>query len=204
MKISTLLYLADHGQLVLPGFARSYIWNPTQVRNLFNSLYRGYPVGGLILWSVEASAMSVPPEVVKHCGRVDSVVDGHQRITAIYGVVRGDSAFLRPGVTWSLPPLYFHVADQTFDFRKPGVTNDPLWINLIDLFSRDHAGFGHYYEILYNSPGGPERVGEYAPRLNQLGGILNRNLAVEYMPSDASSEDAAEIHLLANGGGPRK
>ena len=125
-------------------------------------------------------------------------------VTAIYGAARGRPANFRFGVTWSLPPLHFHVGYLAFDFFKPRMKVDPLWINLPDFFSHDEPGVGEFLGRIYETPAGPAQIGEYARRLNQLGGILRRNLAVEYLPSDASREDAVEIYLAANGGGFRK
>ncbi len=203
MKISTLLYYIDHGSLALPCFARDYVWTSVQVRNLFNSLYREYPVGSLILWSGAAAVPSAQSDTMNNCSRVESVVDGHQRITAIYGVVRGRPTPFRPAGTWSIPPLCFHVVDQVFDFHTPSMTDDPLWIDLTDFFNRVHA-IGHCYGILHKTHVGSEQLAEYLQRLSKLSRILDRNLAVEYVPCDASLEEAAKIHLIANGGGLRK
>lgn len=38
------------GELLLPEMQRDYVWKSTQVRNLFDSLYRGYPSGQLLVW----------------------------------------------------------------------------------------------------------------------------------------------------------
>ena len=53
-KLSTLLDQIDSGTIVLPEFQRGYVWNREQVRGLMRSLYRGYPVGSLLLWETAA------------------------------------------------------------------------------------------------------------------------------------------------------
>lgn len=50
MKISTILDQIDLGSLVLPEFQRGYVWNRDQVRRLMASLYRGHPIGTLMVW----------------------------------------------------------------------------------------------------------------------------------------------------------
>lgn len=50
MEITTILDQIDLGAMALPEFQRGYVWNTKQVRELMNSLYRRYPVGGLLVW----------------------------------------------------------------------------------------------------------------------------------------------------------
>ncbi|MDD6791584.1 MAG: DUF262 domain-containing protein, partial [Thermobifida fusca] len=54
-KLSTLLDQIDSGTILLPEFQRGYVWNRDQVRGLMRSLYRGYPVGSLLLWETAAT-----------------------------------------------------------------------------------------------------------------------------------------------------
>jgi Protein of unknown function DUF262 len=52
MKISTILDNIDAGQMALPEFQRSQVWNRDQVRGLMDSRYRRHPVGSLLVWAV--------------------------------------------------------------------------------------------------------------------------------------------------------
>jgi uncharacterized protein with ParB-like and HNH nuclease domain len=45
--------------VLLPEFQRGYVWNRDQVRELMRSLYRGYPVGGLLTWEIQADGSLV-------------------------------------------------------------------------------------------------------------------------------------------------
>ena len=54
MKVSQILDQIDSGDIALPEFQRGYVWNRDQVRGLFVSLYRGYPVGGFMTWNTKA------------------------------------------------------------------------------------------------------------------------------------------------------
>lgn len=204
MKISSLLYYADHGHLGLPGSAREYTWKPSQVIRLFASLYRGFPVGGFIFWSPAAGTAPQEPESVKDTQPAEFIVDGQQRATAIYGGVRGRPAPFRPGTIWLLPPLHFHLEAQAFAFYRPEMEGDPLWINLPDFFNPAEPWIGNAIGRIYETPAGRAHCEDYARRLNQLGGILDRNIAVEYLPGEASDAEAVEIYHLANGGGDRR
>ena len=54
-KISTFLDRIENGSITLPVFQRGYVWSRKQVRELFTSLYKGYPVGSLLIWETASS-----------------------------------------------------------------------------------------------------------------------------------------------------
>ena len=86
--LDSLLSQIDSGSMLLPEFQRGYVWNRDQVRGLLRSLYLGYPVGGLLVWETETTAEDVrgTDEAV---GNRTLLLDGQQRLTTLYGVVRG-------------------------------------------------------------------------------------------------------------------
>ena len=49
-SISNLLGWIDSGSIAIPEIQRPFVWNSTQVRDLLDSLYRGFPVGYIITW----------------------------------------------------------------------------------------------------------------------------------------------------------
>lgn len=48
-SIPHIVDLAVRGLLRVPDVARPYVWGPTQVRELFDSLFHGYPIGAFVL-----------------------------------------------------------------------------------------------------------------------------------------------------------
>jgi uncharacterized protein with ParB-like and HNH nuclease domain len=54
MKLQQVLDQVDSGDIAPPEFQRGYVWNREQVRGLFTSLYRGYPIGGFMTWNTKA------------------------------------------------------------------------------------------------------------------------------------------------------
>ena len=50
MKIGIILANVEADSIILPDFQRGYVWSRRQVRQFFDSLYHGYPVGGLLTW----------------------------------------------------------------------------------------------------------------------------------------------------------
>ncbi len=89
MKVSEILNQVDHGFIALPVFQRGYVWNRDQVRQLFTSMYRSYPVGSLLLWGTQSDSVEVRGEVIPAVSPVQMLLDGQQRVTSLYGVIRG-------------------------------------------------------------------------------------------------------------------
>ena len=120
MKIGTLLEQIDLGKMALPEFQRGYVWNREQVRGLMDSLYRRHPVGGRLIWETNvdnaASRGDVPTPVG---GWVDLLLDGQQRITTLYGIMRGRPPRFFDGNTAAFTGLHFNLAEQTFEFYAP-------------------------------------------------------------------------------------
>ncbi len=88
-KISTILDYIDNGHYALPEFQRGFVWNREQVRALFDSLYKKHPVGSLLAWSTDSAGAVFRGDGTVSPGIVKLLLDGQQRMTTIYGVVRG-------------------------------------------------------------------------------------------------------------------
>src|SRR5918998_492882 len=81
-KLGTILDQIDAGSMLLPEFQRGYVWNRDQVRGLMRSLYRGYPVGALLVWeAADSSAQAVRGDVAVIPGTKSLLLDGQQRVT---------------------------------------------------------------------------------------------------------------------------
>src|SRR6266511_2632513 len=131
MKISTILDHIDSGHMALPEFQRGYVWNRDQVRGLFDSLYRRHPVGGLLVWTTESKSAAHRGDAPLANGVVNLLLDGQQRITTLYGVVRGKPPKFFDGNVLTFTGLRFHLENETFAFAQPQkMHGDPLWIDL--------------------------------------------------------------------------
>ena len=90
--VQELVDQIDRGEIRLPEMQRSYVWRATQVRDLFDSLYRGWPSGAILLWESDedvheqqlAVSQSRSPQ-----GSTKLLLDGQQRLTSLSAVIRG-------------------------------------------------------------------------------------------------------------------
>src|SRR5699024_9615967 len=87
-KLSQLLDRIDSGTILLPEFQRGYVWNRDQVRGLMRSMYLEHPVGSLLLWETSDPDLSARGSVSAN-GTYLMLLDGQQRITSLYGIIKG-------------------------------------------------------------------------------------------------------------------
>lgn len=205
MKISTILDHIDSGHMALPEFQRGYVWNRDQVRGLFDSMYRRHPVGGLLVWATESKGASHRGEGALAAGVVKLLLDGQQRMTSLYGVVRGGPPKFFDGNAHAFTGLRFHLESESFAFYQPvKMKDDPLWIDVTELMRNGTAGLGAFVTRLAAQPALAVKVGDYVARLSRLLGIVDIDLHVEEVTgADKSLDVVVDIFNRVNSGGTK-
>jgi hypothetical protein len=205
MKISTILDHIDSGHMALPEFQRGYVWNRDQVRGLFDSLYRRHPVGGLLVWATEARTAAHRGDGMLASGIVKLLLDGQQRMTTLYGVVRGHPPKFFDGNADAFSGLQFHLAREEFAFFQPvKMQGDPLWIDVTSLMKAGNAGLGGLIAKLSADPSHVANVGAYVGRLGGLLGITEIDLHVEEVTGqDKTLDVVVDIFNRVNSGGTK-
>jgi hypothetical protein len=205
VKISTILDHIDSGHMALPEFQRGYVWNSDQVRKLFTSLYLRRPVGGLLVWATESRTAAHRGEGPLAAGVVKLLLDGQQRMTSLYGVVRGKPPKFFDGNVRAFTGLRFHLDAQTFEFYQPvKMRDDPLWIDVTELMKKGTAGLGEFVTRLAAQPALAANVGEYFGRLSRLLGVTDVDLHVEEVTgTDKTLDVVVDIFNQVNSGGTK-
>ena len=205
MKISTILDQIDSGFIALPEFQRGYVWNREQVRGLFDSLYRRHPVGGLLVWATEAKSAAHRGDGSIAAGIVKLLLDGQQRMTSLYGVVRGEPPKFFDGNAQAFTALRFHLGTETFAFYQPiRMQDDPLWIDVTELMQAGTDGLGSYIARLSADPEYAAQVGDFAGRLSRLLGITDIELHIEEVTGEEKTLDiVVDIFNRVNSGGTK-
>jgi len=96
--VEELVSMIERGKLRLPEMQRRYVWRSPRVRDLMDSLYRGYPSGAILVWETDEGVplqdMAVAQEV-GHGGTSQLLLDGQQRLTSLSAVIRGTPVEVR-------------------------------------------------------------------------------------------------------------
>lgn len=199
--LSALLNQIDSGSIVLPEFQRGYVWSRDQVRGLLRSLYLNYPVGGLLVWETQAGSAGI-----RH-GQSDAshmrtlLLDGQQRMTSLYGIVRGRAPEFFEGDEKAFLGLRFNVDDESFEFYAPvKMKDDPRWVDVTELFKNDLQPFIK----IFSAPEFAADFAEYVTRLSRLRGILNREFHLEkIVGEDKTTDVVVDIFNRVNSGGTK-
>ncbi|MSQ47489.1 MAG: DUF262 domain-containing protein [Deltaproteobacteria bacterium] len=205
MKISTILDHIDSGHMALPEFQRGYVWNSDQVRKLFGSLYLRRPVGGLLVWATESKTATHRGDGPLAAGVVKLLLDGQQRMTSLYGVVRGKPPKFFDGNAKAFTGLRFHLELETFEFYQPvKMRDEPLWIDVTELMKKGTAGLGEFVTRLTAQPALAAKVGDYVGRLSRLLGVTDVDLHVEEVTgADKTLDVVVDIFNQVNSGGTK-
>ncbi|MBD3826980.1 DUF262 domain-containing protein [Stenotrophomonas sp.] len=98
IPISTLVDMYKRGELRLPEIQRHYVWRATRVRDLLDSLYRGYPSGSILMWETDEPVATrdsaIDQDTSAFVGR-KLLLDGQQRLTSLTAVVNGEPVQVR-------------------------------------------------------------------------------------------------------------
>lgn len=122
-KIRSLVENVDSGKLLVPEMQRRYVWRSTQVRDLFDSLYRGYPVGSILVWNrpdgdMEGRVLDVGESAGKlKAGQTQLLLDGQQRLTSLTSILKDKELLVR----WRKKSV-----DILFNVTHPDVEGDEI------------------------------------------------------------------------------
>lgn len=91
LTVSYLVDQIDMGRLGLPELQRPFVWKDSKVRDLFDSMMRGYPIGYLMLWECPEleNKKAIGTEPHNYDAPKEVIIDGQQRLTSLYAVMKG-------------------------------------------------------------------------------------------------------------------
>src|SRR5437764_1438134 len=97
-SVEELVSMIHRGELQLPEMQRRYVWRSTRVRDLMDSLYRGYPSGAILLWETEEEVPVQDFAIRQKRSPYQSrklLLDGQQRLTSLSSVIQGELVNVR-------------------------------------------------------------------------------------------------------------
>jgi len=205
MKVSDLLFSIRNCELVVPEFQREYVWNRIKARELLVSLVKDYPIGSLLFWKTDAppklkSAKNIP----KRSGPVQIILDGQQRLTALYLLIEN-----------SIPPyynendiqkdprqLYYNLETAEFQYYlRSRMKNDPLWVHVPSCFNPDVQTDVFKIASDIAGEGNQEAFNlakKYQRNLDNLQNIKNKSIPVQMVPAEANITGAIDIFDRVN------
>lgn len=204
--LNGLLEQIKTGQIGLPDIQRPFVWKNVKVRDLLDSMYRGYPVGYLLLWQtgVEPTHRTIGGEH-KQVAPSLVIVDGQQRLTSLFAVFTGEevvrSDFSRERIRIAFNPL-----SSRFDVASAATNNDRSFIpDVTPLLSGQQSLFAVFNDYIARL--GSAREVTDADRqlvedaLTRLQGLSAFPLTALQLASTVEEEDVAEVFVRVNSKG---
>ncbi|MCL4870221.1 MAG: DUF262 domain-containing protein [Anaerolineae bacterium] len=137
--LSSLVKYIGLGEIGLPDIQRPFVWKNAKVRDLFDSMYKGYPVGYLLFWQNAQAGDSrtignenkqKPPRLV--------IVDGQQRLTSLYAVIK-NVAVLRENFENEHIQIAFNPLEEKFEVTDAAIRRDKAFIPDISILWQPDA-----------------------------------------------------------------
>lgn len=116
------------GKIGLPDIQRPFVWKNVKVRDLFDSMYKGYPVGYLLFWEngLSASERTIGSDS-KQLSPSLVIVDGQQRLTSLYAVIRGVPV-VRTNYKNEHMRIAFNPLEEVFEVTSAAIERDRSFI----------------------------------------------------------------------------
>ncbi len=193
--IDTLLTWVKSGEIAIPEIQRPFVWDSTKVRNLLDSLYKGYPVGYLISWrNPTIKLKDGSPSAGKRI-----LIDGQQRVTALMAALLGKEVLTKDYETVRIR-IAFHPLEKRFEVRNPAISKDRAWIDDVTKIFGPDADLIELTEDYVHANEGADRkaVGKV---LQKVGKIVNNHVGLIELAEDLDIETVTEIFIRVNSAG---
>ena len=193
--IETLLTWVKSGEIAIPEIQRPFVWEATKVRNLLDSLYRGYPVGYLIAWrNPTVKLKDGSPSAGKRV-----LIDGQQRVTALMAALLGQEVVTKDYEKVRIR-IAFHPLDEKFEVLNPAITKNVAWIpDVAEVFAPSASLFALVNSYCARNPGtGQDAIFQVIERLRK---ITNNLVGVIELDGDLDIETVTEIFIRVNSAG---
>ncbi len=211
LTVNQLIEKIDTGELGLPELQRPFIWKDSKVRDLFDSLMRGYPIGYLMLWECPSleKKKSIGVDLHSYDSPKEVIIDGQQRLTSLYAVMKGkkviNSKFDEKSIIISYNPL-----QDKFEVGYQATKKDPEWIyNISDVYTTSSSfkfinSFIKRLSEYRECKGGVLTEAEQdtiSENINAIVNLKNHTLPIFDIKANAEEEDVSEIFVRVNSGG---
>ena len=204
--IHHLVQEIDMGTLGLPDLQRPFVWKRSRIRDLFDSLYNGFPAGYFLFWStpktIDSHSIGSQTEARD---KQKMIVDGQQRLTSLCAVMKGKPIINEDN---EVQPIKIAFNPLTEEFSVANVTSDnnPAVIsNISDIWASGKGSYDFINDFIRDlethQEVNAEQRSSIASNIQQLENIKNYQFSVLVLSADLDVDTVAEIFQRINAGG---
>jgi hypothetical protein len=194
------------GEIGLPDIQRPFVWSMTKVRDLFDSMYRGFPIGYLLFWENGSSdthrTIGAGPK--QKVARL-LIVDGQQRLTSLYAVMKAVPVITKNFKSQRIK-IAFHPLSEKFEVSNAAIEKDAEWIPDISILwqpdTKPHAFKRKFLEKLgKRRPLTAEEEDIIHERIDRLIKLEEYPLTALEISSSVDEDKVSEIFVRINSKG---
>jgi uncharacterized protein with ParB-like and HNH nuclease domain len=200
--LQNLINDIDTGNIALPDLQRPFVWDTTKARDLVDSLYKGLPVGVIILWEIlEANNFKKINQENKRDPRF-LVIDGQQRLTSLYSIIKNKEIISKNIHKFKIK-IAFNPIEEKFEVHNAAIEKSKEWIPDISILFENSSSFEiitNYLTRIENLPIDIDK-NKIAHRIEKVRNILNFPFQVIELSTDLDPEEVSEIFVRINSKG---
>lgn len=197
--ISNILNWVQEKEIAIPEIQRPFVWDSTKVRDLMDSLYKGFPIGYIIAWK--------NPDVRLKDGSISNgkkvLIDGQQRITALRAAMLGENIINKEYKEERIKIAFNPLASETetvFETWTPAIEKNPIWIQDISLaLKTESALFDIEDEYCARNPDVDRRI--VREKLKRLSGIKQTQVGFIELDPNLDIDEVTTIFIRINKSG---
>ena len=194
------------GEIGLPDIQRPFVWKDSKVRDLFDSMFRGYPVGYLLFWQnalaeatrgIGTDAKQKPPRLV--------IVDGQQRLTSLYAVLKNISV-VRENFESERIRIAFNPLEQKFEVADAAIHRDKAFIPDISAIWNEKTDLFEVVDTYLEGLGSTRSLSDEDRKaikkaISKLQGLTSFPLTALELAPDIDEEAVSEVFVRINSKG---
>ncbi|CUX40113.1 MAG: DUF262 domain-containing protein [Candidatus Cloacimonetes bacterium] len=195
-SVQNIISWIKSGEIAIPEIQRPFVWDSSKVRDLLDSLYKGFPIGYIIVWK--------NPDVRLKDGTISIgkkiLIDGQQRVTALQAAIAGmlvtDANYKRKPIRIAFNPL-----TEAFEVLNPAIEKDCKWIpDISKVFEPTFEEFQFIIQYCKdNDLAGQE--GAISKVISKLKKVLDISLGVTDLNQGLSIDEVTDIFIRINSQG---
>lgn len=195
-SVQNIISWIKSGEVAIPEIQRPFVWDSSKVRDLLDSLYKGFPIGYIIVWKnpdvrLKDGTLSIGKKIL---------IDGQQRITALQAAIAGMHV---TDATYKKKPIRiaFNPQNETFEVCNPAIEKDSKWIpDISKVFEPAFEEFS--FVIQYCQTNGlVGQEGTISKILNKLKKVMDISLGVTELNQSLSIDEVTDIFIRINSQG---
>lgn len=193
-SVDNIISWINSGEIAIPEMQRPFVWDSTKVRDLIDSLYKGYPIGYIIIWkNPDVKLKDVTLSIGKKI-----VIDGQQRITALTAAITGREVINQEYKKIPIK-ISFNPIEEVFEVYNPAIGKNSKMID--DIAPIFKPGFDSFTFSIDYAEKNNVKAADVNRTITKLQDFKNNNIGIIELDASLDIETVTDIFIRINSKG---